>query len=189
MSALRFLLFIAVVAAFSGCSTTKIDWEEATTIDTPKAYITYLQKHPDSPYTEEAQLKLEKFYYESAKETGTVAGYSSYLVKRPNGTHIKDARNRIRDMRCHDSTLTQTFPPWITKGQPSDPMRKASWYLDNSYIGVPPSDIGRGYKAAGDDPDYPLELGWTAGSLIYFSGRGVIAGPDGTLVLVGYTCK
>jgi hypothetical protein len=36
--------------------------------------------------------------------------------------------------------------------------------------------------------DYPLELEWGAGHLIYYSGKGVIVGPDGISVLVGYSC-
>jgi hypothetical protein len=186
---LKWNLFIVVILVLTGCSTTNIDWEEACTIDTPKAYHAYLQKHPDSPYAEQAELKMEKFFYDSAKGSGTVAGYSSYLVKRPNGTHAKEIRAKIKEMRCQDTSLTKAFPTWLKKGQASDPKRHGSWFLDDSYIGISPSDIGRGYKAAGDDPEYPLELEWGAGHLIYFAGRGVIIGPDGTNVLVGYTCK
>jgi len=33
-----------------------------------------------------------------------------------------------------------------------------------------------------------MDLAWEPGHLVYFSGRGVIVGPDGTAVLVGYNC-
>jgi len=188
LRSLTVCLFIVLIMLSAGCSTTKIDWEEACTMDTPKAYQAYLNKHPDSPYAEEADLRIEKFYYQTAKDSGTVAGYASYLAKRPNGFHTKEIRSKIKQLRCQDSSLTKAFPSWLKRGQPSDPRRKGSWFLDNTYIGVPPSDIGRGYKAAGDDPDSPLELDWGAGHLIYFAGKGVIVGPDGVSVLVGYTC-
>ncbi len=188
MPGLKWILCIALVVAFAGCSTTNIDWEEACTIDTAKAYQAYLQKHPDSPYAEQAQIKLEKYYYENARDAGTVMGYSSYLVKRPHGTHTREIRSKIKEMRCQDKSLVKAFPSWLKKRQYSDPKRRGSWFLDHTYIGISPSDIGRGYKAAGDDPDYPLELEWGAGHLIYYSGKGVIVGPDGISVLVGYSC-
>jgi hypothetical protein len=185
----RWNLILALLFVFMGCSTTNIDWEEARNVDTVKAYQKYLQRHPNSPFSEQAQMKLEKFFYEGAKEDGTVIGYSNYLVKNRHGTHMEDIRAKLTVLRCQDPGFVKTFPSWLKKGQASDPKRRASWFLDNSYIGIPPSDIGRGYKAACDDPDYPLELEWGAGFLIYFSGRGVIIGPDGIQVLVGYSCK
>ncbi len=189
MSILRWNLILVILFASMGCSTTNIDWEEARNIDTVKAYQYYLQKHPNSPFSEQAQIRLETFFYENAKEDGTVIGYSNYLAKNRHGTHTENIRAKLKAIRCQDHSFAKAFPSWLIKGQPSDPNRHASWFLDNSYIGIPPSDIGRGYKAACDDPEYPLELEWGAGVLIYFSGRGVIVGHDGIQVLVGYSCK
>ena len=172
-----------------GCTTTNVDWEEAHNINTSKSYQIFLQKHPDSEYSEQARVKLESLFYENAKEAGSISGYSSYLVKSPKGSHAGIVRARIKEIRCQDPTLMKTFPAWLKKGMPNDPQRSASWYLADSYIGITPGDIGRGYKATGDDPDLPLELEWGAGYLIYFGGKGVIIGPDGKGVLLGYDCK
>jgi hypothetical protein len=189
LSILRWNLIAAILFVSMGCSTTNIDWEEASHVDTVKAYQQYLQKHPNSPYSEQAQIKLETYYYQNAKDDGTVIGYSNYLAKNSHGTHTRDIRAKLIAMRCQDTDFVKVFPSWLIKGQPSDPNRHASWFLDNSYIGISPGDIGRGYKAACDDPEYPLELEWGVGHLILFSGRGVIVGPDGVKVLVGYPCK
>jgi hypothetical protein len=189
LSILRWNLIVAILFVSIGCSTTNIDWEEASNVDTVKAYQKYLQKHPNSPYSDQAQIKLETFFYENAKADGTVIGYSKYLAKNRYGTHTEDIRAKLKAIRCQDPSFVKVFPSWLIKGQTSDPKRHASWFLANSYIGISPSDIGRGYKAACDDPEYPLELEWGAGFLMYFSGRGVIVGPDGTQVLVGYSCK
>ena len=189
MSILRWNLILAILLVSMGCSTTNIDWEEARNVDTIKSYQHYLQKHPNSPFSEQAQIKLETFFYEMAKEDGTVIGYSKYLAKNRHGTHTEDIRVRLKAIRCQDTGFVKVFPSWLKKGLTSDPKRHSSWFLDDTYIGISPSDIGRGYKAACDDPEYPLELQWGAGFLMYFSGRGVIVGPDGTQVLVGYSCK
>ena len=188
--ALRILRWnIIFVLLLIGCSTTNIDWEEAHNIDTEKAYQNFLQKHPNSEYSELAKVKLETIDYENAKETDTVNGYSFYLLKCPHGTHVKEVRARLKDIRCNDPGYVKIFPSWLKKGLSTDPNRHASWYLANSYIGIEPNDIGRGYKDAGDDPEFPLELDWGAGQLIYYSGKGVIIGPNGKGVLVGYHCK
>jgi hypothetical protein len=189
MSYLRWLLMPALISLLFGCSTTKMDWEMARRINTTKAYQEFLAKHPDSEYTQQAQLKLEPMIYQQALDEGTAAIYSSYLMKLPQGEHVKEIRQKLREVRCQDPNITKLFPEWLKQGKPNDPERRASWLLDNSFIGVTPSNIGRGFKASGDDPEYPLELGWGAGHLIYYSGHGIIVGPDGTRVAVGYTCR
>jgi hypothetical protein len=189
MSYLKWLLIPALIAVLFGCSTTKIDWEMASGINTAKAYQEFLAKHPDSEYTQKAQVKLEPMIYQKALDEGTATVYSSYLMKLPQGEHTKEIRAKLQEVRCQDPNIGKTFPEWLKKGKPNDPERRASWLLDNSFIGAAPSNIGRGFRACGDDPESPLELGWGAGHLIYYDGRGVIVGPDGKQVLVGYTCK
>ena len=189
MSTLRWAVVMILFFELIGCTTTNVDWQEARNIDTPKAYKDFLNKHPQCEYSEQASMRLETLCYERSMEAGTTAGYSEYLVKFSQSAHAKDIRTRLKELRCNDKSFIRTFPSWLRLGQASDPKRHASWLLSNSYIGIPPSDIGRNYRACGDDPDYPLELEWGAGHLIYFSGRGIIVGPDGKYVLVGYDCK
>jgi len=189
LAILKWAIIIVSSIGLIGCTTTNIDWEEAHNIDTPKAYKDFLNKHPQCEYSEQARTRLETLYYERSLEEGTTKSYSEYLVKFPQSEHAKDIRARLKEIRCQDKGLISMFPPWLRQGDSSDPKRHASWLLSDSYIGISPSDIGRNYKASGDDPEYPLELEWGAGHLIYFSGRGVIIGPDGKYVLVGYDCN
>jgi len=182
------MLFVLSLG-LSGCSTVHIDWDMATGINTIEAYDEFLMKHPDSEFTEQALAKVEPMRFQKALEEGTVRGFSVYLARYDNGVYEKEARAKLKTLRCSDpKLLKKDLPSWLKKGDPSDPLHRTSWYLDRSYIGVPPSDIGRGYKATCDDPDYPMDLAWEPGHLVYFSGRGVIVGPDGTAVLVGYNC-
>ncbi|HPR54541.1 MAG TPA: hypothetical protein PLV84_05375 [Deltaproteobacteria bacterium] len=183
------IMFVSFLG-ISGCSTVHIDWDMATSINTIEAYDEFLRKHPDSEFTAQALKKVEPMRYQKALDLGTSTGFSTYLLKYPKGVYAKKVRSKLRSIRCADPDLArEEVPSWLKMGDAADPLHRTSWYLDKSYIGVAPSDIGRGYKAACDDPDYPLDLAWEPGVIVYFSGRGVIVGPDGTTVLVGYECK
>jgi hypothetical protein len=189
MPYLKWGLITIIVFGLIGCSTTKIDWEIANRVNTAKAYQEFLHKHPDSEFSKQAQAQLEPLIYQKAVDDNTAKGYSAYLMKLPQGTHVKEVKMKLQEVRCQDPEIIKEFPAWLRKGKAHEPERHSSWLLDKSFVGVPPSEIGRGYKATADDPDYLLELGWGAGHLIYYEGKGVIAGPDGTQVLVGYGCK
>lgn len=183
-------IVIVLALAVSGCSTVQIDWDMATAINTIESYDEFLRKHPESEYARQAIEKVEPMRFQRVLEEGTVRSFTLYLVKYPRGGHAREVRARLKETRCGDQVLARTdFPAWVHRGTPSDALHRTSWYLDRSYFGIPPSDIGRGYKATCDDPDYPMDLAWGPGHLIYYGGRGVIVGPDGTAVLVGYDCR
>lgn len=190
MKTIYILIISVFVLCVSGCSTVHIDWDMATGINTIEAYDEFLKKHPDSEFTQQALAKVEPMRFQKALEDGSVRGFSVYLARYEHGVYEREARSKLKSLRCSDpSLLKQDMPDWLKKGDPSDPIHRTSWYLDKSYVGIQPSDIGRGYKATCDDPDYPLDLAWEPGHLVYFSGRGVIIGPDGRAVLVGYDCR
>lgn len=189
MTTLKWYVMMVLILGVAGCSTTRIDWDMARGIGTIEAYQEFLNKHPDSEFSAQAQQELEPLSYKKALDAGTAEAYSAYLVKFPRKAHAEEVRVRLRENRCQDPGMLRKFPSWIQRGDPADPQRRVSWILDNSYIGIRPGDIGRGYKATNDDPVSLLEMGWGPGHLIYYSGRGVIVGPDGTKVLVGYSCR
>ncbi len=185
-------LFVSFVCmlVLAGCSTVNMDWEKALSINTLEAYDEFLRKYPDSEYTQQALQKVEPMRFQKAKEDGTTRGYSLYLMRYPDGSSARKARAQLKALRCADRTLVKEgSPAWLRRGDDSHPLRRTSFYLDNSYIGVEPSDIGRGYKACCDDPDFPLDLMWEQDHLVYFGGKGVIVGPDGTQMLMGYDCR
>ncbi|MCU0577594.1 MAG: hypothetical protein MUD15_12355 [Desulfobacterota bacterium] len=185
------LCFVFIFSlGIAGCSTVHIDWDMATAINTMESYDEFLKKHPDTEFTQQALAKVEPMRFQKAVEEGSAKGFSAYLARYPQGSYAREIRSRLKTLRCSDKTLLRNDPPpWMKKGNTSDPLHRTSWYLDKSYMGVAPSEIGRGYKATCDDPDYPMDLAWEPGHLVYFGGRGVIVGPDGTPVLVGYDCR
>ena len=189
MTMLRWTVIIMIFLGFMGCSTTKIDWEMAHGVNTVKAYQEFLKKHPDSEFSEQARVKLEPLSYQKAIDTGTLNGYAAYLMEYPQGAHGDELRAKIEEIRCQDLNLTTKFPSWLRKGKHSDPEVRPRWFLGESYIGVEPSSIGRGFKAAGDDPAFPIEIELAPNYVVYYGGRGIIVGSDGVNVLVGYDCK
>ena len=183
------MVIIVIISALMGCSTTKIDWEMAHGTNTIKAYQEFLKKHPNSEFSEQARAKIEPLSYQKAIDTDTLNGYSSYLMAYPQGAHVEELRAKIEEIRCQDPNLTTKFPSWLKKGKHSDPEIRPRWFLGESYIGVQPSSIGRGFKAAGDDPVFPIEIELGPDYLVYYGGRGIIVGSNGVNVLVGYDCK
>lgn len=181
----------AVLAALlHGCSTVRLDWDTANAINTVEAYEEFLLKHPDSEFTAEAMKRVEPMRYQRALDEGSVKGLAQYLVHYPNGRYAAAIRARIKELRCSDPDLRKkNYPSWLAVRQTTDPLHRSSWYLDRSYVGRDPQNIGRGFKATCDDPEYPLDLAWDKDILAYFGGKGVIVGPDGVPVLVGYDCR
>jgi hypothetical protein len=183
-------LIAGLVSIAFGCTTVNIDWEMANSIDTVDAYEEFLQKHPDSPYTEEAMKRVEPMRLKRAFEDGTTRALTAYLVRYPDSTHVHAVRARLKELRCSDTSLKKkAYPSWLRVAPPDDPLHRSSWYLDRSYLGIQPGSIGRGFKATCDDPLFPFDLAWDKDRLVYFGGRGVIVGPDGTPVLLGYDCR
>jgi len=184
-----FFVPFVLIFALSGCSTTRIDWEMAGKINTIKAYQNFVHEHPDSEFSGQARAKLEYLYYQRAKERLAAVDCSIYLLKYPQGTHAEEVRAELEDIRCKDPSLMKNFPAWLRKGSPSDPQSQPRWLLKDAYIGVQPGRIASGFKAAGDDPAFPMEIEVGSGYLVYYGGRGIIEGPGDITVLVGYDCK
>ncbi|HOJ14921.1 MAG TPA: hypothetical protein PLS81_02770 [Deltaproteobacteria bacterium] len=187
LPALAAALF-AVLA--TGCSTVNIDWDMANSINTIEAYEEFLAKHPDSVYTDEALRRVEPMRFKKAMEDGSPRALTAYLVRYPDGRHVAAVRARLKELRCADTGLKKKdYPSWLRVAPAKDELHKSSWYLDKSYFGINPASIGRGFRASCDDPQAPLDLAWDKDRLVYFGGKGVIVGPDGTAVLVGYDCR
>ena len=184
-----FFVPFVFIFALSGCSTTRIDWEMAGKINTIKAYQNFVHEHPDSEFSGQARAKLEYLYYQRAKDALAVIDCSIYLLKYPQGTHAEEVRVELEDIRCKDPSLMKNLPAWLRKGNPSDPQSQPRWLLRDAYIGVQPGRIASGFKAAGDDPAFPMEIEVGSGYLVYYGGRGIIEGPGDITVLVGYDCK
>jgi len=190
MNMIRTIPTLLLAACIAGCSTVHIDWDTANALNTIEGYEEFLQKHPDSEFTEEALQRVEPMRYQKAMDEGTTKGLTLYLLRYPNGRYASVVRSRIKDLRCQDPALRKKdYPSWLRIGSASDRLHRSSWYLDRSYVGKDPANIGRGFRASYDDPAFPLDLAWDKDHLVYFGGRGVIVGPDGTAVLVGYDCR
>lgn len=189
MIMLRWSLILVFIFGLIGCATTKEDWGNAQNLNTIEAYQEFLQKYPNSGFSKEAQTKLEPLYYQMAKDTNTAISYSAYLARYPQGVHTDEVRAKLKESRCLETSMVRSFQSWLRKGQLSDPQRGGRLTLGDTYIGIPPSNIGQGYKVAGDDPAYPIQIEWGRDYLIYLGGRGIIVGQDGITVLVGYECE
>ena len=147
--------------------------------------------YPQSKLVPEAKSKIEnieKLSFQEAKEINKAIGYSIFLKEFPNGIYANEVRNILNEIRCSDPNLSRKFTTSLRKGELNDQQFGARWTLSSGVVGGPPLKTG-GYKMVCDDPLFPIQIEWRLGYIIYLGGKGVIVGPDGISVLVGYKCK
>lgn len=198
-----------IVIMIAGCATNQKSWEEVRQINTQSEYRDFINRNSNSSHIEEARAQWsllteqqEKNDYDRAIAENTYEAYESFLEKHNSrsyfsqithrdGKYEDDVRSRmemvkddyyerLKARRCADSSLTKTFPKWLKKKDPNEPQR-------GDLI-----TMGKGIRLAGyhfmsDDPEIRVEV--RSGYWIYYDGRGVIKGPDGIRVLVGYDCN
>lgn len=184
-------------------------------IDTIQEYRKFIKENPNNPHIQEAISKLtfhaaeeERKDYESAVAANTYEAYQSHLEKYNSRVSLVDPRSihkkiyqygkyesdvqskmeiakaeysaRLEAGRCSDDSLTDLFPDWLKKKDPNEPQRGDLMIMEGDV------NLG-GHRFISDEPKIKVEK--RSGYWIYWSGRGVIKGPDGIKVRVGYNCK
>ena len=95
MRPLTVALFTAALALSTvGCGSPFADAQEADTIE---AYEAFLAANPSSPYTLQAQTRLEELYLGKARDEKTLEAYDTYLEKFPEGALRAKALDERRE--------------------------------------------------------------------------------------------
>ena len=185
----RWCFLVTFVLFLSGCATVQTRWSDSVSQNTIASYEEFIKRYPNSEFAEEARTKLETLYLRKARATDGADGHALFLARFPDSRHAADVRNRLKQIRCSDSTLMRTFPAWLKQGAETDPQQGARWTLGKTYVGAGESAIGAGYKVIADDPASPITVEYGAGYLKYLGGKGILIGKDHSKVLVGYSCE
>ncbi|MCP4396509.1 MAG: hypothetical protein GY801_04225 [bacterium] len=103
-----FVVLSMIVLA--SCATMQGDWEKALSENTIPAYESFLQKHHQGEFTQEAQNSLSELYlqrdWQTAQRTATIMAYDTFLQKHPEGAFAQEARERREEL--HDWQTAQT---------------------------------------------------------------------------------
>jgi hypothetical protein len=104
----RNLLFCAVnvcliLGLVPGCITIQDRWAAATSEDTIQSYEDFLQRYPESEYSEQAKSRLETLQLESdwqmAQKSNTIGAYEIFLRKYPNSRYSNQAKSALQQLR------------------------------------------------------------------------------------------
>jgi hypothetical protein len=105
----KFWIIAVFILFLSGCATVEGDWNSAKQENTIFSYKRFLQKHPESPFTGEAQSQLENREWDRAKENDTPKSYNDYLKKYPQGSYADEAKKRIEPAAFKQAQKAETI--------------------------------------------------------------------------------
>jgi len=81
------VLFISFLVSCDNNQEKKV-WEETSNTNTMESYEAYLSQFPEGTHTQEANDKIQEFYFKEAEiSVDPIAVYSEYKVKYPQGTY------------------------------------------------------------------------------------------------------
>lgn len=103
------LLPALLLALATGCGSPFADAQEQDTI---AAYEAFLAENPNSPYTLQAQTRLEQLYLDKARADKTLESYDTYLEKFPKGTLRDKALEERRDFLFAWADAENTVAGW-----------------------------------------------------------------------------
>jgi len=89
-------LLVFTVLFITGCVT--MDFNRARSMDTILSYKSFLMKHPQGKYSDQARIRIEELEWEKATSGNTISFYENYLVKHPQGKYSDQARIRIEEL-------------------------------------------------------------------------------------------
>ena len=100
---------IGILLLLSGCATTKGDWQKASRLNTIEAYIEFLSKHPQSEFTSQARVKIERLEWNQAERQDTIEAYQRFLAKYPKSELTFQAKERILELEWENAKKLSTI--------------------------------------------------------------------------------
>ena len=90
------LIFILFILTFSLASfAQKGKYKKAQKTNTVESYQDFLNKYPDSEFSDDAKSNLLKLEYEKAKQSNSIVVYKEFVAKRPDNEFTDEATNWI----------------------------------------------------------------------------------------------
>lgn len=90
----------------AGCSRVAEDWRAAQAADTSEAYQDFMQQHPGSEHTVEAQVRIKQLAenrdWQQAAALDTRDAYEQFVAQHADGKWAQEARVRIENFQLTD---------------------------------------------------------------------------------------
>lgn len=106
----RHLAALVLVCAMTlaGCSRVADDWRAAQTADSTEAFQEFMQQHPDSEYTVQAQERIKQLAeerdWQQASTLDTRDAYEQFVAQHADGKWAQEARVRIENFQLAAGT-------------------------------------------------------------------------------------
>jgi hypothetical protein len=114
-SVARVALLAALAALAAGCSREQQDWHSAESAATSEAYGVFIEQHPDSELTKQAQARIAQFAedrdWQRASGVATLTAYQQFLAQHPSGHWAETARIRIEGFALGSAPRIAAQPP------------------------------------------------------------------------------
>lgn len=92
----------SIMSHLNMLKTLDTEWTNAIVSGSKEAIEAYLQKHPNSPYRQEAWNKIDSIDWQIAKKADTAEAYQTYLDEHTDGSHIEEAENAMKKAKSRD---------------------------------------------------------------------------------------
>lgn len=96
-----YLIFIVFILLITSCGVTK-KYEKVKASNSITAYENFIEKYPESKYSEVAREKLNLLYEDRAWKTAnyynTVSQFKSFISKYPDSKYLLRAENKIKEI-------------------------------------------------------------------------------------------
>lgn len=122
-SGLRIMTVGLLVGLFVGCATVKGDWEKAQRLNTVEAYQRFLNKHPQSEFSNGAKRHIMEEDWAKAQSLNAEKAYQQFLDKHPQSEFSSKAKHYLKDTALANVVLKMAPPTKII--------------LDSNYRNVP----------------------------------------------------
>lgn len=88
-------LFLLILFVVLSCSKVDQEFEKALETNTIQAYKLFIQKYPDSEYSNQAEDKMILLTWEKISEQNTIQSYQSFIKQFPSSEYCNNAEKKI----------------------------------------------------------------------------------------------
>lgn len=104
------LILISVLLTFTAtCFSQNGKWKKTQKINTIESYQEFIDKYPQSEYSDAAELKLIELEFYKAEEISTVQSYNYFLIKYKYNSFTEKAKNNLIYLEYQNAKMANSI--------------------------------------------------------------------------------
>jgi len=105
----KILIITGIIIISYACNNTEKAWKNAQADNTLEAYMEFLDNHPDSEFSGDAERKIELLVWENAISGARIVDYEGYIEQYPDGVFVNNAARIIDSLRFYEVDNIRTI--------------------------------------------------------------------------------